>query len=91
MIGIYKITNPLGQIYVGGSKNIKKRFRNYKYLNCRFQRRLYDSFAKYGLEKHIFEVLEECEYSEIKTRERYWQEFYECIDLQKGLNCILQE
>jgi len=32
MIGIYKITNPEGKIYIGLSKNIEKRFKNHKNL-----------------------------------------------------------
>jgi len=85
MIGIYKITNPNGKIYVGQSINIEKRFLSYKRLDCKNQIMLYRSFLKYGYENHKFEVIEECDVKLLNELERYWQDFYNCIDL--GLNC----
>ena len=35
MIGIYKITNPIGQVYIGQSKDIKKRFTYYTNKSCK--------------------------------------------------------
>lgn len=32
MVGIYKITSPTNKIYIGQSKNIRKRFNNYQNL-----------------------------------------------------------
>ena len=87
IIGIYKITSPSNKIYIGQSINIKKRFRNYKSLsNCKNQTRLYSSFKKYGVENHIFEILEECTVLELNEKERYYQELYNCLN-KKGLNC----
>ena len=37
MIGIYKITNPKGKIYIGQSINIENRFKVYKRYNCKGQ------------------------------------------------------
>lgn len=37
MIGVYKITNPKGCVYVGSSIDINKRFRTYKTKNCKSQ------------------------------------------------------
>ena len=51
MIGIYKIISPSGKIYIGQSRNIDKRFQQYKRLNCAKQPRLYNSFIKYGIDK----------------------------------------
>lgn len=88
MIGIYKITNPKGKIYIGQSTNIHKRWKKaYKTLQCRGQVRLYRSLVKYGYSEHIFEVIEECSVEELNTRERYWQDFYHV--LEEGLNCKL--
>ena len=90
MIGIYKITNPKGKVYVGQSVRIEKRFRDYATLhNCSEQPRLYRSFLKYGVEFHIFEVIEECLVHELNEREKYFQDLYDVIGV-KGLNCKLQ-
>lgn len=42
--GIYKITSPSGRIYIGSSKNIRRRFYSYKNLHCKDQPKLYNSF-----------------------------------------------
>jgi len=88
--GIYKITSPSGKVYVGKSKNIKSRFYNYNknILNAKNQRRLYNSFKKYGIEKHDFEIIEYCEVLDLYCRERHWQDFYDVLG-NKGLNCLL--
>lgn len=57
--GIYKITSPIGRIYVGQSKNLDERLVRYKKLQCcKNQLFLYRSFLKYGVDNHIFEVIE---------------------------------
>lgn len=88
MIGIYKITNPKGKIYIGQSVNIKKRFKQYMALSCEKQIHLYNSFVKYGFESHLLEIIEVCDISELNTRERYWQDYYFVIG-KLGLNCKL--
>jgi len=89
--GIYKITSPSGRVYIGQSGEIKQRFKNYKCLNsCKGQTRLYNSFIKYGVDNHMFEVIEECLFEDLNCRERHWQDFYDVIG-KNGLNCILQE
>ena len=89
MIGIYKITNPKGKIYIGQSINIKRRFYKYKIKDCINQTKLYNSLNKYGPENHIFEIIEECIESDLNLKERFYQELYNVID--NGLNCTLQE
>jgi group I intron endonuclease len=88
MIGIYKITSPSGKVYVGQSVNIEDRIKKYASCSCKLQVRLYSSIKKYGWDNHVFEVIEECDKDQLNTRERYWQDKYECIG-KKGLNCIL--
>lgn len=89
MIGIYKITSPSGKIYVGQSTNIERRFEDYKtIINSKQQRRLYHSLNKYGYDKHLFEVLEECSEENLNIRERHYQDLYDCIG-KNGLNCRL--
>ena len=41
MVGIYKITNPSGKIYIGQSVNIDNRISSYKNLKCKNQTKLY--------------------------------------------------
>jgi group I intron endonuclease len=76
MIGIYKITNPKGKIYIGQSIQIEKRWERYKYNNSNKQTKLYNSFKKYGYENHTFEVLEKCNLEQLNEKETYWKQFY---------------
>lgn len=88
MIGIYKITNPKGRVYIGQSVDILRRFREYQNINnTKGQLLLNRSMAKYGVLEHIFEVVEECAAEDLNERERYWQDFYNV--LEEGLNCKL--
>jgi group I intron endonuclease len=88
-IGIYKITSPSNKIYIGQSSNIDQRIKDYrKTIHCKGQVRLYNSLIKYGFENHSFEVIEYCQYNDLNKRERYWQDFYDVINLN-GLNCKL--
>jgi len=87
MIGIYKITSPSNRVYIGQSVNIQKRFITYKNLRCKTQTKLYNSFLKYGVEKHYFEVIEECNIETLNERERHYQDFYDVLN--HGLNCRL--
>lgn len=87
MIGIYKITSPKNRVYIGQSINIEYRWKKYKNLECKKQIGLYNSFLKYNIENHIFEVIEECNIELLNERERYYQDFYNV--LKNGLNCKL--
>lgn len=88
MVGIYKITNPKGRIYIGQSINIERRLEKYKkFKDCKKQFKLLNSFNKYDTNNHIFEIIEECEESKLNSRERYWQEHYDSV--KNGLNCKL--
>lgn len=89
-IGIYKITNPNGKIYIGQSINIEKRISDYKkFKNCKNQILLYRSLIKYNPKNHIFEIIKECDINFLNDNERYFQEFYNVLDHSKGLNCRL--
>ena len=88
--GIYKITNPSGAIYIGKSKNIISRFKDYKHLKeNNKQTKIYNSLQKYGWIKHTFEIIEECSKLNLNKQERYWQDYYNSF--YKGLNCILTQ
>ena len=89
MTGIYKITNPNGKVYIGQSVDIEKRWKAHKYLHNKdkHQYHLYNSFKNYGFEKHIFQVIEECDVNQLNERERFYQEKYNSIN--EGLNCVV--
>jgi group I intron endonuclease len=86
MIGIYKITSPSNNIYIGQSINLERRLARYKSnLNSsKGQIRLNRSFIKYGVENHLFEIVLECSIEELNTKERYYQELFDCVE--NGLN-----
>lgn len=88
MIGIYKITSPTGRVYIGQSINIESRFVSYKRSECSKQPRLRRSFAKHGVESHIFEIILECDSSELNNHERYYQDLFNVCGTN-GLNCQL--
>lgn len=84
--GIYKISNPNGEIYIGKSMNIEKRWQSYKGLCCKKQPLIYDSLLRYGVDKHIFEIVEECpSYSEKDLSE---QELKWYLNLMPELNVM---
>jgi group I intron endonuclease len=90
LCGIYKITSPSDKVYIGQSVDIKRRFTSYKTLNkSKRQSKLYNSFVKYGVDNHIFEIIEECLVDFLNERERYWQEQYNVLESSKGLNLCL--
>ena len=84
--GIYKITNPIGAVYIGKSLDLDRRLREYKNINCKLQSKLYASILEYGWNNHQFIILEECEEHRINDLERYYQELYNCV--KSGLNCV---
>ena len=86
MIGIYKITSPSNRVYIGQSTNINNRFIRYKALDCKSQKKLHNSFLKYGFINHVFEILEECSVDLLNEKERYWQDYFKSAE-PYNLNC----
>lgn len=86
-MGIYKIISPTGKIYIGQSIDIEKRWKYYSTKKTRIQPKLQNSFNKYGVERHSFEVVELCSENMLNERERYWQDYYKV--LTEGLNLKL--
>jgi group I intron endonuclease len=86
LCGIYKITSPSKKIYIGQSNNIKNRFRYYKKLQCKKQLHLYNSFIKYGVDKHKFEILHLCTIEELNTIEKYYVDLYQTFNTKYGMN-----
>jgi group I intron endonuclease len=85
IVGIYRITNPKGKIYIGQSTNIDGRKSKYKQNNCKSQPKIYRSINKYKWENHIFEIIEECSELDLDEKEFYWKVFYNSV--KNGLNC----
>jgi group I intron endonuclease len=83
MVGIYKITNPSGSVYIGLSWDIKVRFNRYRRLNCHQQRHIYSSLKKYGPESHTFDILHELpsdiNQSTLSEYERIYWDFYNSL------------
>lgn len=84
--GIYKITNPEGKVYVGQSVDINARWEQYKRLNCKKQKNLFNSFCKYGYSNHIFEIITECDYDYLNELEKKYISQYNCCEI--GLNIM---
>lgn len=87
MVGIYKITNLNNQkSYIGKSTNIEQRFQTHK--NALAERRHQLDFTSdtswyteackesTSINDFQFEVLQECEESELSSLEAYWTKFY---------------
>jgi len=79
MIGIYKITNPIGEVYIGQSINIPSRWSGYRKSKAPKQPKLRNSFLLYGIENHIFEVICECNQCELNAIEIYYIDYYNCF------------
>jgi len=77
---IYKITNPIGKVYIGLTSNVKRRKAAYKGLECKSQALLYKSINKYGWVNHDFEIIDEliCLFKEAKSKEMFWIRSYMC-------------
>ena len=77
---VYKITNTItGDFYIGSSKDVKLRWRSHKWQSTWKKypnKQLYLDMMKYGLDKFVFEILEEVELEQLKEAE---QKFIETL------------
>lgn len=92
MIGIYKWTSPSGKIYIGQSKNLERRKKEFltnpfKYEYCEFNtaidkaRRKYNDFSLWK-----YEILKVCKEDELNKLEQEFIEIFETTNSQKGYN-----
>lgn len=90
MIGIYKITNPNNKVYIGQSVDITTRWNTHRRsIYNKKKTRLINSFLKYGVNNHIFEIVEVCDVLKLNERERHYQDYYNVIEF--GLNSKLTQ
>jgi group I intron endonuclease len=80
--GIYKITNPKGEVYIGCSNNLELRKKDYQCLRILNQKLILESIKYYGWENHSFEILEYTE--DIINIEKYYIQKYDSFN--NGLN-----
>jgi group I intron endonuclease len=85
---IYKITSPSGRIYIGKSKNLKKRIKDYKYQCEKRKSIVHDSIRGYGWDNHTLEIIEECADELLSEREIFWIKELKSywLENQKGMN-----
>ena len=55
---VYKITSPIGKVYIGSTSDYKRRMLEHRRSNG--HRKLTNSIKKYGWVSHSKEILEEC-------------------------------
>lgn len=65
------IKSPSDRVYVGQSKDIERRFKEYIKRNSKGQIKLFNSFEKYGVKNHLFSIIEYCNENELNNKERY--------------------
>ena len=85
--GIYGLQNKLKpeKWYVGASKDIFTRWRDYRKKWCKKQPKLYHALKKYGYENFEKVILEECSTENLKDRENYWTKNKNAVE--NGYNC----
>lgn len=84
--GIYKITSPSGKIYIGQSNNIKNRVSFYKNHLCKQQQKIYYSILKYGWNAHVFEIIRECDETELDNLEQHYIKLFDTFNTKHGMN-----
>ena len=73
MIGIYKVTNLInGKCYIGQSRNVENRLKDHQKPNRECNPAIREDLLRYGKENFSYEVLEECEASQLNERESYY-------------------
>lgn len=86
---IYKITNDINdKIYIGQTtQTIEQRWKQHQYSAKYYKYELYNAINKYGIEHFKIEIVEECDNSELNTKEIYWIKKYNSYE--KGYNMTL--
>ena len=85
---VYIITSSTGRIYVGSTINIEQRWKTYRKLDCKTQPKLYNSFKKYGVQNHKFEIVWEGPLEEMLKNETLIGRKFNVLD-SNNLNLAL--
>ncbi len=84
--GVYKITSPDNKIYIGQSINVKRRYTAYTCLSAtKGISKLYESLCAYGINSHLYEIIEYCNIEKLDELEIYYINKYNSMNI--GLNC----
>jgi group I intron endonuclease len=89
LCGIYMIEAPDGKKYIGASGDIVKRWRTYRAQRERVANhaKLCASFREFGIDRHVFSVVELCDKAMLPEREAYHGMVNDV--LESGLNSSL--
>jgi len=89
---IYKIKNIIDEkVYIGQTSNFKVRLRNHVSelkRNKHGNEYLQNAVNKFGINNFLFEILEQCNENNVDFKERYWMDFYDSCNRNKGYNLI---
>lgn len=78
MVGIYKITHKTsGMMYIGQSNDIQRRFTEHKTKGATSRIPLDVLIQRYGEDAFSFEVLEECDITQLNERELFWEQYFQ--------------
>jgi group I intron endonuclease len=86
---IYKITSPIGKIYIGSTMNVYKRIYQYRFGSQKRQVKIFNSIKKYGWDQHKFELILVTTEDSMCHAESILGNFFNCLDKQWGLNLRL--
>ena len=91
MIGIYKITNKNNnKVYIGQSNNLERRYKEHFEWNNNSTQYIDLLIKDLGKDNFLYEIIEECSFSELDDKEKYWinyyNSFYEGYNKTKGGN-----
>ena len=88
--GIYAIINNKNlNIYIGSSNHLRHRKNQHISLlrnNNHFNKKLQNSWNKYGEENFSFEIIEKCDNKGLDKKESFWMIFYGSYKSSKGFN-----
>ena len=87
IIGIYKIENLIsGQIYIGQSVNIYKRFKEHLRGGLYNDSQLIDeAIQKIGIKNFSFKIIERCQIKELNRKEKFFIQYYNSL-IPNGYN-----
>lgn len=74
--GVYKITNTVsGDFYIGSTKHFVSRWSEHRrptMWKIKPNNRMYKDMSTIGVDKFVFEILEECPCDLLRIREQFW-------------------